>query len=260
MKISTNMFAFLAPLSTAAATMLCDVSTFSNVTVPGAHILSVEASPLANISADLAVVTNAYPVNVTGLDVCQVTVLYTHPGRDDAINVTIWLPSEGWTGRYMAVGGGGFAAESLTPSLIQPASLGFAVSMTDAGHYPDALSAPWGLISPGNVDWNLLFDFTRVAYDDMATISKSAIAAFYGSLPNHSYWNGCSTGGRQGHQMAQSYPTQFDGILATAPAINWAKFLVAEFWPQLMMNILGKHFKPLQCTLLTYDRCLPKSM
>lgn len=30
--------------------------------------------------------------------------------------------------------------------------------------------------------------------------------------------------------MAQRIPEEFDGILAGAPAINWAKFLVSEAW------------------------------
>lgn len=30
--------------------------------------------------------------------------------------------------------------------------------------------------------------------------------------------------------MAQKIPEEFDGILAGAPAINWAKFVVAEAW------------------------------
>jgi hypothetical protein len=40
--------------------------------------------------------------------------------------------------------------------------------------------------------------------------------------------------------MAQRYPTQYDGILATAPAINWDKFIPSEYWPQFMMLVNGK--------------------
>lgn len=39
--------------------------------------------------------------------------------------------------------------------------------------------------------------------------------------------------------MAQRYPTQYDGIVASAPAINWDKFIPSEYWPQLTMSLLG---------------------
>jgi len=54
--------------------------------------------------------------------------------------------------------------------------------------------------------------------------------AFYGRAPEYSYWNGCSTGGRQGLRMAQDYPDDYDGILAGAPAIHWDRFQAAMLW------------------------------
>ena len=61
----------------------------------------------------------------------------------------------------------------------------------------------------------------------MAVLSKKLITAYYGqgSL-KYSYWNGCSTGGRQGLMMAQRYPTDYDGVVAGSSAIHWDKFQV----------------------------------
>ena len=61
----------------------------------------------------------------------------------------------------------------------------------------------------------------------MAVLSKKLIDAYYGqgSL-KYSYWNGCSTGGRQGLMMAQRYPGDYDGVVAGSSAIHWDKFQV----------------------------------
>ena len=57
----------------------------------------------------------------------------------------------------------------------------------------------------------------------------------YGSAPRLSYWNGCSTGGRQGLRMAQDFPYDYDGILAGAPAIHWDRFQAGQIWYQVVM-------------------------
>ena len=45
---------------------------------------------------------------------------------------------------------------------------------------------------------------------------------------------GFSTGGRQGHKLAQLHPDDFDGILAGAPAFNWTRFITNELYPQIV--------------------------
>jgi hypothetical protein len=105
----------------------------------------------------------------------------------------------------------------------------------------------WALVGPGNVNQYLLLDFASVALNDMTVIGKAITETCLGIPPKYSYWNGCSTGGRQGLMMAQRYPERYDGIIVAAPAINWPSFLVAEYWGQLAMNQLGVY--PQQCEL-----------
>jgi hypothetical protein len=70
----------------------------------------------------------------------------------------------------------------------------------------------------------------------MAVKSKALISLFYGRGPSYSYWLGCSTGGREGLTEAMRYPSDFNGIVAESPAINWTRFIPAEEWPALVMN------------------------
>src|SRR5262249_40638109 len=65
---------------------------------------------------------------------------------------------------------------------------------------------------------------------------KKLVHMYYGMGPKFTYWNGCSTGGRQGHQQAQKYPNDFDGILAGAPAFNWDRFIPSGQWGEIAMN------------------------
>ena len=42
--------------------------------------------------------------------------------------------------------------------------------------------------------------------------------SYYGKPVAHSYYVGCSTGGREAMLMSQRYPLYFDGIVAGSPA------------------------------------------
>lgn len=128
-------------------------------------------------------------------------------------------------------------------SLPWPASKGFAAVITDGGHILSE-SNDWGLKSTGNVDWVLLDDFASISLDDAATIAKAATLSFYGERPKFSYFNGCSTGGRQGYMLAQRYPGQYDGILATVPGINWDRMILGLLHPQTVMNEKSELHEP----------------
>ena len=82
----------------------------------------------------------------------------------------------------------------------------------------------------------LLHNFASIAYDDMTHLAKSVVESFNGSKPKYSYFNGCSTGGRQGLVIAQRYPENYDGIVAAAPEINFDNLLVAFDWGQVVMR------------------------
>ena len=109
---------------------------------------------------------------------------------------------------------------------------------TDTGHTGG--SGTFGMLTPvpnGAPDVQLQSDFAFRSEHLMAVIGKQSTQAFYGELPHFSYWNGCSTGGRQGLRMAQHFPGDYDGILAGAPAFHWDRFQAAQIWPQVAMRI-----------------------
>lgn len=230
---------FLATMSRASAgvanvgAVACNSSTFSPLTLANIEVLAI----------DVVVNITATSESSAGSEFCQVTVQYTHPGQNDTVNTLIGLPlaADNWNERFQMVGGGGWGT-GYTSSLITAVADGYSSVATDGGHDNNAPVADWGLVSEGNVNWPLLWNFAVVTLDEGASLGKLATELYYGTPAKYSYWNGCSTGGRQGHIMAQQHPEQFDGILAGAPAINWQRFIVQEYWGPLMANLLGTWF------------------
>ena len=77
----------------------------------------------------------------------------------------------------------------------------------------------------------------------MTVVGKALTEAFYGKPARYAYFNGCSTGGRQGLSEAQRFPDDYNGILSGAPAINWPKLHVEQLWGHLVM-LEAKNFVP----------------
>jgi Tannase and feruloyl esterase len=154
------------------------------------------------------------------------------------VNIAVWLPTPAtYNGRFQAVGGGGYAGVISFGAMAGALRDGYATASTDTGH--SALTQPGGsfALNPnGTLNWQLIEDFASRSLFELTKKAKTLIAAFYGDPATYSYWNGCSTGGRQGLMLAQRMPDGYDGILSAAPAINWDRFIPAELWPQIVMQ------------------------
>ncbi|KAJ2983007.1 hypothetical protein NQ176_g1003 [Zarea fungicola] len=213
--------------------------------VPGASVLSIKSQTKLNYTVPQAFPTLTHDVN--NLNVCEITVALRHAGANDAVTVVTWLPLANWNGRFAAIGGGAWLAGQGKVDLAAPASQGYAVSSTDAGLGSAAdpfTPALWALKSDGTTNTDLLTNFASRSIHDMAVVGKSVVNAFYGRPARYSYWNGCSTGGRQGLVAAQQFPTDFNGILAAAPATYWTQYTIAELWPQVVMKEAGYYPSP----------------
>ncbi len=130
------------------------------------------------------------------------------------------LPMTGWTQRYLQTGCGGFCgaadpAAQITAMFQCPLyqSGQFVVAYGNSGHV-----GPSGIDASFAEDPSLLLDYAYESEHQLSLAAKRIIGLFYGQAPKQSYFNGCSTGGRQALMLAQRYPEDFDGILAGAPA------------------------------------------
>jgi hypothetical protein len=164
---------------------------------------------------------------------CRVTAITTHPPAGDKVRIWIGIPNANWNGRFLGNGGGGFMGGA-AGSINQPVSLGYASAATDTGH--EGGSGSFALDAKGRLDWQLIRDNAHVGIHEMTVTAKALTQAMYSVAPRYSYFNGCSTGGRQGLMEAQRYPRDYNGIVSGAPAINWTRFLPQELWGEVQIN------------------------
>ena len=141
---------------------------------------------------------------------CRVAATLT-PTPDSDITIEVWLPAAGWNGKFQAVGNGGWAGVISYAAMADALRRGYATSSTDTGH-----TGATGAFALGHPE--KFVDFAYRSEHEMTVKSKAVIDAFYGRGPRWSYWNGCSTGGRQGLAEAQRFPDDYDGIIAGASA------------------------------------------
>ena len=174
---------------------------------------------------------------------CRVDILYGE-NLGQNINIRVGLPLnsldggtgglEGaWNGRTQGIGGGGCAGSlGVNP----PVNAGYVGSGTDGGHVGGNCEPAVNL--DGTYNMQFLQDWTRNGIKQQILFAKKLANTYYGAPAQYNYWNGCSTGGRQGYLLAQELGSELQGILASAPAIYWTRFQTAQMWGQIVMKDL----------------------
>ena len=132
-----------------------------------------------------------------------------------------------WNGRLYMFGNGGYAGEPLDgPGRVATArralARGFAAVQTNTGH--DAAIEPLGSFAASPQKF---VDYASRAVHVTVITAKRLLQAYYNAPPRRAYWDGCSTGGRQGLIEAQRFPDDFDGILAGAPVLDFSGTMIS---------------------------------
>ena len=216
----------------ALAAGLCAAAGLAHAASDCAGLVAVTTAD-ATMSAATSILAPGVVAGVAvSVPFCRVQGV-ARPSSDSQIKFEVWLPPTAgdWSGRMKVNGTGGYAGAVPYPRLAQDVGDGFVSAGSNMGH-DGGESASWTLGRPEKVkDWGLR------AHYSVATAAKALSQALYGSPVRHSYFEGCSNGGRQALMMAQNYPQLFDGIVAGAPS---------NFYPDLLMWLLwtGKNLTP----------------
>ena len=153
---------------------------------------------------------------------CRVTAT-ARPTSDSEIKIEVWMPSSGWNGKFQGVGNGGWSGSIGTAALATALRRGYATASTDTGH--EGGSASFALGHPEK-----LTDFAYRAVHEMTVKAKAIINGFYETNPRYSYFNGCSAGGKQAMKAIQMNPTDYDGVVAGSPGVNWTGRALQSIW------------------------------
>ncbi len=183
---------------------------------PVASCASLAQTALANdVGADVQI-RRAEEHSLEGARYCQIEGTIDH-----RIKFELRLPVAGWTQRYVQVGCGGLCgvlqvhlehADDCQPVRDHAVAL----ASTDMGHEGRYMGdGTFGRDPQARID----FAYRGVHLTTLA--SKALIRRYYGHPAKFSYFSGCSDGGREALMEAQRYPTDFDGIAAGAPAMNF---------------------------------------
>jgi hypothetical protein len=205
--------------------------------------LAGDAGGLVGTFGIKSVTAAVVPAAGSNLSFCQVDVLYgTSPQQN--INVRVGLPLGpldggaggvigAWNGRTQGIGGGGCSGSL---NVNAPVNAGYVGSGNDTGH--SGGNCEPGVNADGSYNLQFINDFIRNGMKAQVLLSKRIAAKYYAKEPAYNYWNGCSTGGRQGYVLAQELGRELDGILANAPAMYWTRFQTAQMWGQIAMKDL----------------------
>ena len=173
---------------------------------------------------------------LTGLPSFCAAALIQPDSAGNPIGIAVWLPAR-WNGRFEGTGGGGYSCGISYQSLATGIESGYATASTDCGAPGSgALGDSWVVNQNGTLNAALAEDFASVGIHDMSMDGKAVTADYYKSAPKFSYFDGCSTGGREALMEAQRYPADYNGIVSGSPAINWTRFIPSELWPELVMK------------------------
>lgn len=227
-----------------SGTGAANTSSTSSITapsVPCASLLGLQM-PNTTITAAQSIPAGSYqpPGSTTAFKnlpaFCRVTANVT-PVTGSSIAVELWLPTT-WNGRYQQVGNHGWGSGIEWGEMAPQLQSGFVAGATDDGHAPTGgFDVSW---VPGFPE--RLTDFAYRAVHETALNAKLIINAYYAKPASYSYFNGCSSGGREALMEVQKYPLDFNGVIAGSALQNWTRVATQELfvsqqllqsgWPQ----------------------------
>jgi hypothetical protein len=229
---------------------------FAAKTVPSCASLATSA-PLAGNALILTPVSTVVAAAGNNKSYCKITFTYSSrggtangyaDGESQTIGIGIGLPlnsADGgtggvqgnWNGKIENLGGGGLIGS--VGSTTSATNASYVGSSTDGGHTSaqNGQRGNFGVIQATNqLDLGKIDDYIYQAQWQQVVWAKKLAKVYYNQQATRNYWNGCSTGGRQGLALAMKHGADFDGFVVGAPATWHEEFRLSDAWPYLVVK------------------------
>jgi hypothetical protein len=181
------------------------------------------------------------------------------PGQTSKFRIRVGLPlnaNDGgaggvqgaWNGKIQTLGNGGFAGG--VTGVTSATNTGYVGTGTDTGHNssitnpipnpnpppatveapPSESGAAFGLNPDGTINYGRIMDYGWRGQHHANLWGQRIAKIYYARKHTKNYYIGCSDGGREGHEMAERFGQEFDGIVAMSPAIHWDRWGFSGGW------------------------------
>ena len=202
-----------APLASATD---CSVAALTALGVPNVTIKSASDLPIAAPNPQYCDVKGSVATNGEG-------------AGPNSAGFEAMLPAN-WNGKFIFNGVGGLAGSFNSSANAVDRALflarGYATAVTDTGHL--ATDPTWQFTSPGQPNTAKIVDYFYRAVHQVTLAAKQLTKDYYHATAiSHSYFDGCSNGGKMGLLEATRYPEDYDGVIAGAP---WLDPLGTSLW------------------------------
>ena len=255
--------AALTPVSALAATLptCAQLATNPAYGLAGNTYVTATASDNQGIPSPTAVIV---PATATNAAYCKVSFQFSAwsgpafgyaAGESQTIGLTVGLPlnsadggtpsnptgyswtgvNGAWNGKVENLGGGGLVGS--VGSTTQSTNGGYVGSSTDGGHNnaQNGANGNFAVIQATHqLDVGKITDLASESIHQQYVWALALAKHYYGQSATRNYWYGCSTGGRQGEELAQKWGGDFDGFAFGAPVVYWNRFDIAHGWAALV--------------------------
>jgi feruloyl esterase len=193
---------------------------------------AVRCANLLHLSLPDTAITSARVVPASGAVPAYCQVL---GGLETVILFEVALPTTMWNGNLLYVGGGGY--NGTIPDLSHGLARGYAATGTDTGHRGDHWDA-----SALYDDPKAQLNYAHRGAHLVTLLAKRIVEAYYGATERHSFFLGCSNGGKMGLMAVQRYPTDFDGVVVGGAVVDRTGLMMMFQWTQ--RALLGAEIPP----------------
>ena len=208
----------------ALTALLMAGATTSALAAPACTADALNALHVPDVTVTEAASVVAAGTTPAHCDVRGTVATHGEGAPDGSAKFAMQLP-DAWQQRFFSMGVGGNAGR-LVPAVNatdQASALGkgYAVIVTDTGHTGNGTDANWVIGPDGRRDQAKIVDFFYRAEHDVTVAGKHLAEAYYAAPVQHAYFDGCSNGGRMAMMEADRYPTDYDGIIAGDPGMDY---------------------------------------